>query len=412
MEPNPETGGAIRLFDANDTLIIDRSVISSSEANGGGAIFVGGGVTLQVVDSALIDNEANFSGSAILAAGSTDVTIVNSTVSGNESLNNFGAIFQQTAGSSDVATMLLRNVTVANNTGVGVQSVPNSGISNISIGNSLIAENTASNLGSGGLGTTTFTSLGNNLLDSLDIAFSVPSDQIDPAPLIGTLANNGGPTPTHALLTGSPAINEGSNALALDADGDPLLTDQRGAGFARIIGGTVDIGAFESQTLVPSADFDNDGDVDGADFLAWQRGFGTASPTPAEGDADFDGDVDATDLGIWQANFGSPSTVVAAATSGPSPAARAELPVARAELIDAAIFREALGNQADEQAPFADASLLSEPVWLPSNINTADSYVSKDAVTTSKASKIIVEQAEDFADAPWLSDELLEQVFG
>ena len=49
-----------------------------------------------------------------------------------------------------------------------------------------------------------------------------------------------------ALLPGSPAIDAGSNALAVDANGNPLTTDQRGAGFPRVVNGTVDIGAFES----------------------------------------------------------------------------------------------------------------------------------------------------------------------
>ncbi len=65
-------------------------------------------------------------------------------------------------------------------------------------------------------------------------------------PGIGLLANNGGPTQTIALLAGSPAIDAGSNALAVDpTTGDPLAYDQRGAGFPRIVNGTVDIGAFE-----------------------------------------------------------------------------------------------------------------------------------------------------------------------
>ena len=64
---------------------------------------------------------------------------------------------------------------------------------------------------------------------------------------LAPLANNGGPTPTIALLPGSPAIDAGSVALAVDpATGLPLATDQRGAGFARIVNGTVDIGAFEA----------------------------------------------------------------------------------------------------------------------------------------------------------------------
>ena len=67
-------------------------------------------------------------------------------------------------------------------------------------------------------------------------------------PGLGTLANNGGPTQTIALLPGSPANDEGSNALAVDPiTGQPLTTDQRGIGFSRIVNNTVDIGAFEFQ---------------------------------------------------------------------------------------------------------------------------------------------------------------------
>ncbi len=59
----------------------------------------------------------------------------------------------------------------------------------------------------------------------------------------------------------------------------------------------------EGVTLVPSdADFDQDGDVDGEDFLAWQRGLGTGT-TLADGDANGDGQVDAEDLTIWHTKF-------------------------------------------------------------------------------------------------------------
>src|SRR5205085_8312044 len=58
--------------------------------------------------------------------------------------------------------------------------------------------------------------------------------------LIGLLRDNGGPTKTHALLPGTPAINMGNNELA-----NGLATDQRGEGFPRIVGDSVDIGAFE-----------------------------------------------------------------------------------------------------------------------------------------------------------------------
>jgi hypothetical protein len=74
-------------------------------------------------------------------------------------------------------------------------------------------------------------------------------------------------------------------------------------------------------TAIPDADFDLDGDVDGTDFLAWQRGLGkTVGAKLAEGDADRDGDVDAEDLNIWRAQQPAPPAAVV-----PEPSAGAML---------------------------------------------------------------------------------------
>ena len=65
-------------------------------------------------------------------------------------------------------------------------------------------------------------------------------------PFLGPLSNNGGSTETVALLAGSPAIDTGSNVLAIDpTTQQPLTWDQRGPGYARIVNGNVDIGAYE-----------------------------------------------------------------------------------------------------------------------------------------------------------------------
>jgi hypothetical protein len=64
-------------------------------------------------------------------------------------------------------------------------------------------------------------------------------------PLLGPLLDNGGPTLTHALLSGSPAIHAGNNAYATD-------WDQRGPGYPRIVNGIIDIGAFEVQAPAAS----------------------------------------------------------------------------------------------------------------------------------------------------------------
>jgi hypothetical protein len=82
------------------------------------------------------------------------------------------------------------------------------------------------------------------------------------------------------------------------------------------IGGAFNVGGAHDLVFVygvvpenaPTADFDGDGDSDGADFLRWQRGLGTdAGATKAQGDADNDMDVDADDLAVWKGDFGSAS---------------------------------------------------------------------------------------------------------
>jgi hypothetical protein len=71
--------------------------------------------------------------------------------------------------------------------------------------------------------------------------------------------------------------------------------------------------------VTPTADFDGDGDVDGADFLVWQRGVGrTIDAAHGEGDADHDGDVDAADLAVWRTAFGAGAAASAAAVPEPS----------------------------------------------------------------------------------------------
>ena len=168
------------------------------------------------------------------------------------------------------------------------------------------------------------------------------------------LAFNGGPTQTRALLPGSPAIDAGDPAIVFN----PAQSDQRGAPFVRVvdgnavIGARIDIGAFELQpTPAPSADFDSDGDRDGADFFTWQRGFGRhgRAAAHANGDADFDADVDGVDLAIWRSMFGS------AAAASESKAAAADRPPPAglsAEMVDAAMAYHQMLADAAPQRPF------------------------------------------------------------
>ncbi len=76
--------------------------------------------------------------------------------------------------------------------------------------------------------------------------------------------------------------------------------------------------------VVPTGDFDDDGDVDGADFLLWQRGLGTMpNAAPGQGDSNLDGTVDAADLAVWSGQYGLSDAVAAAATPTSDDDARA-----------------------------------------------------------------------------------------
>jgi hypothetical protein len=93
-----------------------------------------------------------------------------------------------------------------------------------------------------------------------------------------------------------------------------------------------DLGAFETSPIVPdNADFDSDGDVDGRDFLIWQRGFGGAASL-ATGDANNDGQVNELDLAIWHDQYGTPQEV-SSVTAVPEPGSLAILSLALCSVV-------------------------------------------------------------------------------
>lgn len=90
---------------------------------------------------------------------------------------------------------------------------------------------------------------------------------LDIDPLLGPLAANGGPTLTHALLPGSPAIDAGNPSFDPHAFSPPLTNDQRGTGFNRLSNTRIDIGAFERQAAAPfSGEANGGGTVDMLDL--------------------------------------------------------------------------------------------------------------------------------------------------
>ena len=122
-------------------------------------------------------------------------------------------------------------------------------------------------------------------------------------PRLGPLADHGGPTYTHALLPGSPAIDAGDPDLPTDE----MRFDQRG--FARVANGglglRLDIGAYESQGIpdYPVGDFNHDGIANLADYTVWRDTLGDTTDLVA--DASGNNVVDADDYAIWKQHFGN-----------------------------------------------------------------------------------------------------------
>ena len=291
--PAPQAGGAINLEDSLDTLELDSVVISNSSGNAGGAIRLAGNYVIQ--DSTFTGNTANFAGAAIFATGESDGFIVNSTISGNTSNSGAGAIQAQ---SNANATMQILNSTVADNSAAAINIFAyGGGSAEITVANSILANNTGVNVSNAG---GSFISNGHNLSDDGSAGFNGIGDLTNTNPLLGPLQNNGGTTPTHSLLTGSPAINAGDPAFA------GLAFDQRGNGFARIVDGRVDIGSYEEQVIQGLAcDFNGDGNCSGADINLLQANIVNGPTDPATFDLTGDGFVTVADRNEWLALAGA-----------------------------------------------------------------------------------------------------------
>lgn len=283
----------------------------------GGAIATGGGI-VHIRDSTFSANSApSGGGGAVYTNGTTTMIITNSTFTGNSSGQQGGAIFSGSAQSA----ITLRNVTVVNNrsassAGGGIGR----GDGGFEVGNSIVAQNYG--FFSDDL-TGTFISLGNNLIGdgagSTSFVNGVNGDEVGITalpidPRVGGLQNNGGAIPTRALRPGSTAINSGNNSLATT-----LTNDERGTGFPRINGGTVDKGAYEflgGFTTDRVIDFDGDSKTDisifrptpgewwyyrSSDGGNYATAFGTSTDKLVPGD--YTGD-NRTDIAFWRPSTG------------------------------------------------------------------------------------------------------------
>ena len=260
--PTNRSGGGV-FETGGGTVTITRSIISANTANEGAGVIEDGGGTVAIADSWIRDNVASGglfpAGAGVVKDGGGTLTITGSTISGNRSDGSGGgveifaggptALTNTTITGNSAATrggglhtsglaVTLTNVTMHDDSaGVTASEIddctpaPSCATTpeGVTVRNTIVASGGTSCAGK-------IVSAGHNIDSGTSCGFTAAGDLASHAPLLGPLADNGGPTQTQALLAGSPAIDAG------DPGGCPPA-DQRG--ITRPQGAACDIGAFE-----------------------------------------------------------------------------------------------------------------------------------------------------------------------
>jgi hypothetical protein len=220
-------GGILDLSFTNSTLTIENSTVSDNTATGGnatgsghaGGFGGGGGLAVEISQAPLIVSSTFTQNRATGGTGSDNTSATQGGAEGG-GINNFGTAVKVRS------TLVAQDFVSGGTTGVGT-SGPDVKGNFTSDGHNLI-----------GIADSSSTGFTNNMNHDKVGSTSSPINA-----LLAPLDNYGGPVPTHALFTGSPALNKGDDAVL----GSPfnLATDERG--FPRKVGTHVDVGAFESQ---------------------------------------------------------------------------------------------------------------------------------------------------------------------
>jgi hypothetical protein len=267
-------GGGIFFFDGG-SLVMQNCTVSGNtttrasqyDASGGGIYFFGNARpaplpagfldrTLLVEGSTFSNNTAFGGGGAVAVDWLTGTLLVrNSTLSGNAAGSSGGGIYNVTI--NQTATITLENSTVTANSAGQTAAQPNAkgggGVARVGtfpgavhVTNSVVSGN--SNAATPDIlahPMSPVTARSSAIGSAAGFTLAAGSSNNRPYgtnPMLAPLAANGGPTLTHAPQPGSPLINAGSSALVPVG----LATDQRGAGFPRVLGPSVDIGAYEA----------------------------------------------------------------------------------------------------------------------------------------------------------------------
>jgi hypothetical protein len=248
---NTTTGGGGGIFgdyvdaDAHSTITLTHSTVSGNTAGAGGGLAIFGG-SLTLTHSTVSGNTSTngLGGGLYTSYASNYGTLTHSTVSGNTSYGYGGGIF-------NTGTLTLIHSTVSGNRalcGAGLDTGEGTTLT-------LTASMVAKNLDGGDCGTQCiysglFISNGYNLDSDESCSLTAPTDRPGVDPLLGPLQKNGGPTLTHALLPGSPAL--GAIPWGTNGCGTTQYSDQRRRARPEAAGGACDIGAYEVELAGPA----------------------------------------------------------------------------------------------------------------------------------------------------------------
>ena len=238
---------------------VGQMVISGSTISGNTQAFVGdlnpysfayGGAvsshsSTTITASTIDGNQGSTFGGGVFVTGHTDqftrLAIVRSTISGNSASLGGGGVSVGGQFRTYLASFVLHASTIAENTSAaGGGGLRFRDYTLADVQSSIVAGNTAAANPDLDADEALAIYGADNLIDAADPSIALPADTLHGDPMLLPLADNGGPTRTHALAEGSPAIDAGNNYFDDEFD-------QRGAGFVRVAGGRADIGAFEVQ---------------------------------------------------------------------------------------------------------------------------------------------------------------------
>ena len=223
-------GGAISIGSGSGSVTLNRSTVGANNTANGGAGIASSGGTLTLNNSTISGNQAQSAGGGGIYNNGATVTLNNSTVTGNTTTTGGGGIL------SNSGTLNLNRSIVSGNTG---NTGYDSGYEVVSYGTE--NANNYNVFGRDGISNNrafaySFTP-GANDFNATDDGGNVAIGSI----LNTTLANNGGPTSTHALVAGSPAVDRAPSAACTAAPISGL--DQRS--YPRNVDGNATAGANE-----------------------------------------------------------------------------------------------------------------------------------------------------------------------